>query len=306
MTNYIIRRILQMIPVLFGVTLLVFLLLRVSGDPVQLMLGEDATAEQVAQLRAAMGLDRPLHVQYISYMSDLLRGDFGTSIRYNNQPALQVVLERLPATAQLAGMALLVAIVISLPAAIIAAYWRGRIPDYIASFLSVLGQAMPSFWFGIMLILVFGITLSWLPVSGQDQPGAVILPGLALGASLAGVLTRLLRSSLLEVMNQDFIRTARAKGLHPRTIIFRHVLRNSILSYLTVIGLETAALMAGAVVTEQVFAWPGIGLLVIQAINFRDMAVVQAVIILSAIIVMMTSLIVDILYSLIDPRIQHG
>ncbi|MDP0926158.1 ABC transporter permease [Paracoccus onubensis] len=306
MTNYIIRRILQMIPVLFGVTLLVFLLLRVSGDPVQLMLGEDATAEQVAQLRAAMGLDRPLHVQYISYMSDLLRGDFGTSIRYNNQPALQVVLERLPATAQLAGMALFVAIVISLPAAIIAAYWRGRIPDYIASFLSVLGQAMPSFWFGIMLILIFGITLSWLPVSGQDQPGAVILPGLALGASLAGVLTRLLRSSLLEVMNQDFIRTARAKGLHPRTIIFRHVLRNSILSYLTVIGLETAALMAGAVVTEQVFAWPGIGLLVIQAINFRDMAVVQAVIILSAIIVMMTSLIVDILYSLIDPRIQHG
>lgn len=306
MINYIIRRLLQMVPVLFGVTLLVFFLLRVSGDPVSLMLGEDATPEQIEYMRHTMGLDLPLYVQYYHYMAGLLTGDFGTSIRYNNLSALDVVLERLPATARLAGMALFFAVIISLPAGIIAAYWRSRIPDYIASFFSVLGQAMPSFWLGIMLILVFGITLSWLPVSGSDQPGAVILPGLALGAGLAGVLTRLLRSSLLDIINQDFIRTAYAKGLTPGVIVYRHVLRNSILSYITVIGLEASALMAGAVVTEQVFAWPGIGLLAIQAINSRDMAVVQTVVLLAALIVMLMNLLVDILYSIIDPRIQHG
>lgn len=306
MINYIIWRILQIIPVLFGITLIVFLLLRVSGDPVLLMLGEDATDVQIAQLREALGLDQPLYVQYFLYMSDLLRGDFGTSIRYNNQPALDVVLERLPATGILAVTALAFAIAISLPAGMIAAFYRGRIPDFIASFISVLGQAMPNFWVGIMLILVFGITLSWLPVSGIDQPGAVILPGIALGTSLAAVLTRLLRSSILEVMNQDYIRTARAKGLSPREITTRHILRNATLSYLTVIGLEASSLMAGAVVTEQVFAWPGIGLLAIQAINSRDMAVVQTIVIFAAIIVMTINLIVDVLYSVIDPRIQHG
>lgn len=306
MFNYIIWRILQMIPVLLGITLIVFLLLRVSGDPVQLMLGEDASPAQVAQLREALGLDRPLYEQYFLYMRDLLQGDFGTSIRYNNQPAFDVVLERLPATGSLAGMALIFAIAISLPAGMIAAFYRGRIPDFIASFVSVLGQAMPNFWLGIMLILVFGITLNWLPVSGRDEAGAVILPGLALGASLAAILTRLLRSSILEVLSQDYVRTARAKGLSPREIVSRHVLRNASLSYLTVIGLEASSLMAGAVVTEQVFAWPGIGLLAIQAINSRDMAVVQTVVILAAVIVMTVNLIVDVLYSLIDPRIQHG
>ena len=305
MINYIIWRILQMIPVLFGITLIVFVVLRVSGDPVSLMLGEDAGPEQVAELRTALGLDRPLYEQYVMYMSDLVQGDFGKSIRYNNQPALQVVLERLPATGVLAATALFFAILISLPAEIIAALYRRRPPDYIASFLSVLGQAMPSFWLGIMLILVFAVGLGWFPVSGQDAPFSVILPGIALGASLAALLTRILRSSLLDVLGQDYIRTARAKGLTPVSITIRHSLRNAMLSYLTVIGLEASSLMAGAVVTEQVFAWPGIGLLAIQAINSRDMAVVQTVVILAALIVMVLNLVVDVLYSLIDPRIQH-
>jgi peptide/nickel transport system permease protein len=306
MIGYIVWRILQMIPVLFGITLIVFLLLRVSGDPVSLMLGEEASEAQIAQLREAYGLDRPLPEQYLRYMGDLLTGDFGKSIRYNNQPALDVVTERLPATAALAGMALFFAVIISLPAGIIAALYRRRMPDYIASFLSVLGQAMPNFWLGIMLILIFSIGLGWFPVSGREEPMAVILPGLALGTGLAAVLTRLLRSSLIEVLGQDYIRTARAKGIGPVAVTMRHAIRNAILSYLTLIGLEASSLMAGAVVTEQVFAWPGIGLLAIQAINSRDMAVVQTIVILAALIVMLINLLVDVLYSLIDPRIQHG
>lgn len=306
MVGYIVRRILQMVPILIGVTLIVFILLRVSGDPVSLMLGEEATPEQVTQLRQAYGLDKPLVEQYLIYMRDLIGGDFGTSLRYNGQPAIDVVLERLPATARLAGMALLIAIAISLPAGVISAVYRGRAPEYIASFFSVLGQAMPNFWLGIMLILIFAIGLGWFPVSGQEDRFAVVLPGLALGASLAAVLTRLLRSSLIEVLNQDYIRTARAKGIRPGAVLARHAMRNALLSYLTVIGLEAASLMAGAVVTEQVFAWPGIGLLAIQAINSRDMAVVQTIVILAAVIVMVTNLVVDVLYSVIDPRIQHG
>jgi peptide/nickel transport system permease protein len=306
MINYVIWRILQMIPILLGVTLIVFVLLRVSGDPVLLMLGEDAQPEQVENLRVALGLDRPLYEQYLIYMTDLLTGDFGDSLRYNGQPALQVVLERLPATASLAATGLFFAILISLPAGIIAALNQRRMPDHLASSFSILGQAMPNFWLGIMLILIFAVTLGWFPVSGSDKPLSVILPGLTLGSGLAAMLTRMLRSSLLEVMQQDYIRTARAKGLPQRAIIVRHALRNAALSYLTVIGLEASALMAGAVVTEQVFAWPGIGLLAIQAIDSRDMAVVQAIVIISSLIVMSMNLIVDLLYSVVDPRIQHG
>jgi peptide/nickel transport system permease protein len=306
MVGFIFRRILQKVPVVFGVTLIVFVLLRVSGDPIQLMLGEEATSEQISQLQHAYGLDKPILEQYFIYMRDLLSGDFGTSLRYNGQPAIDVVLERLPATACLAGMALLIAVGVSLVAGIISAVYRDRIPDYIASFFSVLGQAMPNFWLGIMLILIFAIGLGWFPVSGWDDRFAVVLPGIALGASLAAVLTRLLRSSLIEVLSQDYIRTARAKGISPGAVLIRHAMRNALLSYLTVIGLEASTLMAGAVVTEQVFAWPGIGLLAIQAVSSRDMAVVQTIVILAAVIVMATNLVVDVLYSIIDPRIQHG
>jgi peptide/nickel transport system permease protein len=306
MTAYIARRILQMVPVIVGITLIVFILVRLSGDPAVLLLPEDAEPEQIAVLREALGLDRPVLVQYAIFMRDLSRGDFGKSLRYSGQAALPIVLERLPATLQLTAAALLVAILISLPAGIVAAVYRSRWPDVGATGLAVLGQAMPNFWLGIMLILLFSVQLGWFPVSGRGGLNSLALPAVTLGTSLAALLTRLMRSSLLEVLNLDYVRTARAKGQHPRTVLGKHALRNALLSYVTVLGLQLASLMAGAVVTEQVFAWPGIGLLAIQAINSRDMAIIQAVVVVAALIVMVANLLVDTLYALIDPRISYS
>jgi peptide/nickel transport system permease protein len=306
MLAYIVRRLLQMIPVIFGITLIVFVLLRVSGDPVTLMLPEDATTQQIEQLRESLGLDRPILEQYVIFLGNMLQGDFGRSIRYGNQPVLPIVLERLPATLQLTVAAMVVAVLISLPAGVIAALNRNRWPDYSATSFAILGEAMPNFWLGIMLILIFAVQLGWFPVSGRGGFSHLILPALTLGTALAALLTRLMRSSLLEVLGQDYVRTARAKGLQPRLVLLKHAMRNALLAYVTVLGLQVASLMAGAVVTEQVFAWPGIGLLAIQAINSRDMAVVQAVVIVASLIVMTANLLVDLLYAVIDPRIQYS
>jgi peptide/nickel transport system permease protein len=306
MTAYVLRRLLQMVPVVIGITLIVFVLVRASGDPVAIMLPDDATAEQIELLRQSLGLDRPVAEQYLIFLGNLARGDFGMSLRFRNQPAFEIVIERLPATLQLAAAALLVAVAISLPAGIIAATRRNRWPDRVASTLSVVGEAMPNFWLGIMLILVFAVQLGWLPVSGRGSLAQLVLPAVTLGTALAALLTRLMRSSLLEVLGQDYVRTARAKGLRPRVVLTKHALRNALLSYVTVLGLQVASLMAGAVVTEQVFAWPGIGLLAIQAINSRDMAIIQAVVIVASLVVMFANLLVDVLYSLIDPRIQYA
>ena len=306
MTAYVLRRLLQMVPVVFGITLIVFLLVRSAGDPVVLLLPEDATQEQIELLRTSLGLDRPVMEQYVRYLGNLLRGDFGTSIRFRNQDAFEITIERLPATLQLAAAALLVAIVISLPAGIIAATNRNRWPDRLASTLSVVGEAMPNFWLGIMLILVFSVQFGIFPVSGRGTLAHLALPALTLGTALAALLTRLMRSSLLEVLNQDYVRTATAKGLRRRVVLNKHALRNALLSYVTVLGLQVASLMAGAVVTEQVFAWPGIGLLAIQAINSRDMAIIQTVVIIASLVVMFANLIVDVVYSLIDPRITYS
>jgi len=306
MLSYLIRRLLQMVPVLIGVTVIIFVLLRVSGDPVSLYLPEDATVRQVEEMRRSMGLDRPIWRQYLIFVTDLARGDFGESIRFRNQDVAAIVLERLPATLQLALAAIAVAVLVSLPAGIVGALFHGRWPDHVASALAVLGRAMPNFWVGIMLILVVSVGTGWLPVSGRGGPAHLVLPALTLGTSLAAILMRLMRTGMLEVANLDYVRTARAKGLRGRTVVVKHVIRNALISYVTVLGLEIAGLMAGAVVTEQVFAWPGIGLLAIQAINSRDMAVVQAVVIVSAVIVMIANLATDLLYALLDPRIRYG
>ncbi|UQN08216.1 ABC transporter permease [Deinococcus sp. QL22] len=305
MFAYFIRRVLQMIPSLLGISLIVFLLLRLSGDPVRLMLPEDASLEQVQSLRTALGLDQPLLVQYGKFLTQMVTGDFGESIRYTNQSVLQIVIERLPATLELSVAALFVAILISLPIGILAAIKRNSLADRLASTLAVLGRAMPSFWVGILLIMVFATQFQWLPVSGREGWTSIVLPAITLGISLAALLMRLLRSNLIEVLGLDYIRTARAKGLSPRTVVRRHALRNALLSYLTVLGLEMASLLGGAVVTEQVFAWPGVGLLAVQAINSRDMAVVQAVVIIASVIVMVTNLMVDMAYALVDPRIRY-
>lgn len=306
MTMYLLRRLLQMIPVIIGITLIVFVLLRVSGDPVLLMLPEDAPQSQIDSLRRNLGLDKSIPEQYLIFMGNLVQGDFGRSIRYGNQPVLPIVLERLPATLQLTLGALTVAVLISLPLGIIAATNRRRWPDYGASTLSIVGEAMPNFWLGIMLILIFAVTWQVFPVSGRGGLMSLVLPSVTLGTGLAAILTRLMRSSLLEVLSLDYVRTAKAKGLKPRLVLLKHALRNSLLSYVTVLGLQIAGLMAGSVVTEQVFAWPGIGLLAIQAINSRDMAVVQAVVIVASLIVMLANLAVDLLYAAIDPRISYS
>lgn len=305
MIAYLLRRLLQMIPVLFGVTLIIFVVLRVSGDPVTLMLPEDAPREQIEQLRRHLGLDRPILEQYGIFIRNLAQGDLGESIRYRGQPALPIVLERLPATLQLASAALLIAVLASFPLGVIAAVFRGSWPDYLASSFAALGEALPNFWLGIMLILLFAVSLGWLPVSGTGSLAHLVLPAVTLATALAAILTRLMRSNLLEVMDQDYVRTAHAKGLLPRVVLIKHAVRNGMLSYVTLLGLQFASLMAGSVVTEQVFAWPGIGLLAIQAINSRDMAIVQAVVLVASVIVMLVNLLVDMLYALIDPRIEY-
>lgn len=305
MLAYLGRRALQMVPILFGVLTIIFVLLRLSGDPVRLYLPEDASEQQIAQMRASLGLDRPIHVQYGIYLARLATGDLGESIRYRNQDVAAIVLERLPATLELAGASLLVAILISLPLGTLAALNRNRLPDLASSAVAMLGRAMPNFWVGIMLILFFGIRLEWFPVSGRSGLASLVLPAVTLGASMAALLMRLVRSGMLEVMSQDYVRTAKAKGLPWRTVVVKHGLRNALIAYVTVLGLEIAGLMAGAVITEQVFAWPGIGRLAIQAINSLDMAIVQAVVILASVIVMVANLAVDLTYALIDPRIRY-
>lgn len=311
MTAYVLRRVLQVIPTLVGITLLVFVVLRLAGDPVQAYLGADnseitqVSEAQLAAIREQLGLDDPLVIQYVKHVGNMMRGDFGSSFIYQGRPALELLRERLPATATMAFAALAVAVLISLPLGIIAALNRNRAADTFANFFSVVGDAMPNFWLGIMLILLFAVQLRWLPVSGSDGWRNVILPALTLGTSLAALLTRLMRNSLLDVLNLDYIRTAHAKGLRPVTVLFRHALRNAVLSYVTMLGLAVPGLLGGSVITERIFAWPGVGSLFISALSGRDMAIIQAVVVFSSLLVILSNLLVDILYTVIDPRIQY-
>jgi peptide/nickel transport system permease protein len=310
-TSYVVRRLLQVIPTIVGITFIVFVVVRFSGDPIAIYLGNEDLAvgqmseEQIAAIRRRLGLDRPILVQYGLFLTDLVRGDFGRSFIFQNQPALGLVLQRLPATAQLAAAAFAIAVLVSLPAGIVAALHRNRWPDTIANFYSVVGEAIPNFWLGIMLILFFAVELRWLPVSGIGTPAHLVMPAIALGSGMSALLMRLIRSNLLDVMQLDYIRTARAKGLPMRRVIFKHALRNASISYVTVLGLSVPGLLSGSVITESIFAWPGMGLLFITAINGRDMAIVQAVVIFTAFLVIVGNLVVDLVYVLIDPRIEY-
>ncbi len=303
MKRYIARRLLQIIPVIIGVSIIVFVLLRLTGDPVILMLPEDATPQEIESLTTALGLDKPLHIQYWVFFKNALKGDFGRSFRFK-APALEIVLERMPYTLQLAGAAMLVALVIAIPLGIISAIRQNSIIDLTASTVSVLGRAMPNFWLGLMLIIVFAVVLRWLPVSGKGTLAHLILPAATLGTGMAATITRLIRSSMLEVIRQDFITTARSKGLSESVVIYKHALRNALIPVVTIIGIQTASLMGGAVVTEQVFAWGGIGQLAVLALNMRDMALVQAIVMVMALIIISANLFVDIIYCVIDPRIS--
>lgn len=306
MLAYLIRRLGGALVVVLGVACLVFLLIHlVPGDPVEMMLGEAASAADREALRQDLGLDRPLAEQLTQYLHGLLRGDLGASL-YSRRPIGQLLAERIPATLELAAAALAFTLMLAIPLGIWAALHRGTLWDQGAMTFALLGVSMPNFWLGPLLILVFSLGLGWLPVSGREGTGAVILPALTLGASLAAVLSRMLRSSLLEVLNEDYVRTARAKGLSPLRVVWRHALPNAWLPVITLLGLQLGALLAGAVITETVFAWPGVGSLTIESIQKRDYPVVQACVLLISLSYVVVNLVTDLLYGWLDPRIRLG
>jgi ABC-type dipeptide/oligopeptide/nickel transport system permease component len=301
------KRLLGVAPVVFGVLLLTFLLVHlVPGDPVEVMLGESATSADRGQLRAELGLDRPLMVQFSDYLTKLAQGDFGRSIHSKTEIS-QLLAERIPATAKLALAALLIAIVIGLPLGIAAALKAGRWPDGLATLLSLTLSAMPHFWLGPLLMLVFALWLGLLPVSGMENSASIVLPALTLGFGLAAILTRMTRASLLEVLHEDFVRTARAKGLPERVVILRHAMRAALLPVVTVLGLQLGGLLAGTVITETVFGWEGVGRLLVESIEKRDYPVTQACVLVIALSYVLVNLCTDLVYTHVDPRVRlHG
>lgn len=303
MAQYLLRRALHSLIVILGVSLLVFVLMRLTGDPTYLLLPPDASREQVAELRHDLGLDESIPVQYGRFLLNAVRGDFGQSFR-TGQPAMSLVLERVPATLRLAGFAFMVTALIAIPVGIVSARYRHTWIDDIGRAIALFGQAVPSFWLGMMLILLFSVRLGWLPPFGSGSFKHLILPGITLGAYSAAIISRLLRSTLLEVLGSDYIRTARAKGLSDRAVLYRHALRNASLPVVTMFGLQVGVLFGGAVITEYVFAYPGMGRLVLQAIGNRDFAVVQAFVLLITLLIIVTNIVVDLLYAMLDPRIK--
>jgi peptide/nickel transport system permease protein len=303
--RYILTKLALTIPLLLGVTFLLFVIGQLTpGDPVLIMLGERAPAEEAAKLREALGLDQPWYVQYAEFLGHLLQGDLGISYR-SKLPVSSEVFSRLPATAELAGTSLLFAIVLGLGMGIISAVKRNTWIDRLAIVIAMLGSSMPVFWSGLLLIIWFSINLGWLPASGRGTPYHLIMPSIALGAGAAALIARITRSSMLESLSQDYVRTARAKGLSENVVILRHALRNALIPVATVVGLQTGALMAGAVLTETVFSWPGIGFLTVQAIGQRDFPVLRATVLLVATIFTLINLGLDILFVQLDPRIKY-
>jgi peptide/nickel transport system permease protein len=306
MRAYALRRLGQAALTLLGVSVLVFVVLRVlPGDPAKMLLPEGAPQSAVDELNRHLGLREPLHVQYALFIRSVIRGDFGQSFQYR-APALRVVTERLAATAQLALTAMFLTGVVGVSLGIVAAVRRGTRYDFASTIFAVLGQSLPNFWLGIMLILLFGVALRWLPTSGFESWRHLILPAVTLAAFPTALVARLTRSSMLEILGRDYIRTGRAKGLAERAVVLRHALRNAAVPVLTVLGLQIGTLLGGAVITESVFAWPGMGKLVVDAIFFRDFPVVQTVLIFSATIFVLINLLVDLLYTVIDPRIRYS
>jgi len=323
MWTFIIRRLLQSVIVIIGVTCISFVALQIGGDPTYLYVSERATDAEIEQTRKALGFDRPLHEQYLSFVGKLVQGDFGNSLSYR-RPAIDAVMEALPATIELTLFSMIVAIGLAIPLGIFAALYRGTAVDGSIMTMGMLGQSIPNFWLGIMMIMFFGLYLRWFPISGHvpflmpliqgdvarafsQLPQALyylIMPGIAVGFYSLSRNARLVRSSMLEVLNQDYVRTARSKGISERQVIVRHALRNAWLPVVTMIGLEFGFLLGGVVVVEMVFSWPGIGRLVFNAINQRDIPVVQASVIVLALVFISLNLIVDLIYARIDPRVK--
>jgi peptide/nickel transport system permease protein len=304
MIAFIATRLVHAIAVVFGVAVAVFFLIRLGGDPTALFLPPEATLEEIARIRSQMGFDRPLVVQFLDFLRRAVIFDFGQSLRYE-QPAMGLVLERFPATLELAAAALVLSLVIALPLGVVTAMQRGRVADRAGLLFSLVGQSFPVFWLAIMLILLFSETWRLLPPSGRGGWSNLVMPAMALAAYSTAIITRLLRSSMIEVLQSDYIRTARAKGLGTAPVILVHALRNAAIPTLTVVGLQVGALLGGAVITEEIFAWPGMGRLAIQAIANRDFPVVQAFVIFMAVLIVGINLTVDLAYAALDPRIRR-
>ena len=310
MRAYIIRRLLQSLIVLKAVLLIVFFMLQITGDPAAVLMPLDSTQEDLANFRKDMGFDQPLHVQYYHFLfgrernKGVLRGDFGFSFRHE-VPAMKLVLEHFPATVELAVVSVVIALIIAIPAGILSATFRNSWIDHTASVGSMFGQSMPNFWLGLMLIIIFAVKLRWLPTSGYEGPQYIILPALTAGLYATARIMRVMRSQMLEVLGLDYVRTARSKGLNETLIVVRHALKNASIPVVTIVGIELGILLGGTVVTEAVFAWPGVGFLTVDAINNQDYPVVQAAVALLAFMFVGVNLAVDLLYAWLDPRISY-
>lgn len=302
--RYLVTRLLHALFVVWAATLIVFFLVRLTGDPAALLAPPSSTAEDIELLRRQLGLDQPIWRQYLAYLADLSRLDFGTSIRFN-RPAAELILERVPATAELAFAALVLALAISFPLGILAAVRRGTFVDWLARVVALGGQSVPVYWSGIIAIVVFSVQLRWLPVSGREGFASLVLPAMTIALYLAAGLTRLVRASMLETLGQDYVRTAISKGIPDRQVLIGHALRNSLLPVVTMIGLQFGILISGAVITETVFSWPGIGLLSVQAVFARDFTLVQAIVLFTATFLVLVNLLTDVLYLYVDPRIRY-
>lgn len=306
MLLFVARRLLHLVPVMLGITFLVFLLVHlVPGDPVRVMMQDVGSPEQVEQMRRQLGLDRPLYIQYVAFVARVARGDLGRSI-HTRRPVAQEIAFRIPYTVRMAVAAMLVAIVMGIALGAVAAMHHQSILDYGTMVIALAGVSLPSFWFGLVLILIFSLYLRWLPPTGADSFLHLILPSITLGSGAAAIIARLTRSSMLDVLRQDYIRTARAKGVDDRRMVYRHALKNAMIPVVSIVGLQFAGLLGGAVIVETVFGWPGIGRLAVDAIFTRDIPVIQAVVLVAAVIFVFVNLLVDVLYGVLDPRIRYG
>ncbi len=306
MKRYFLQRSLLLLPTLFGALTLVFFLIHlIPGDPIEVMLGETASASDKDELRRSLALDQPLMLQYRNFLTGLLRGDLGRSL-YEQSSVKDLIRTRLPATIELTLCAMAIAVMVSFPLAILAAVQKGSGIDRGALLFSLLGLSLPNFWLGPLLMIIFSIQLGWTPVSGRGGLDHLVLPSLTLGMGMAALLTRIFRGSLLQVSSEDYVRTARAKGLSEKQVWLKHTLRNALLSVITIMSLQFGSLLAGSIITETVFSWPGIGRLIVQAIQTRDYPLVQGCVLVIATSYLLVNLLTDIFYHLVDPRITYG
>lgn len=305
MSRYLVRRLLQLGVVFLGVALLVFVMVRLAGDPAELLLPPDATQIQVEELRQALGLDKPLYLQFVRFVLNAVRGNMGISY-YCGEPAMKLVLERVPATLQLAGFAMVLAVVLSVPLSVMAAVHKGSLLDRLVLVLSLFGISAPTFWIGILLIYVFAVALRWFPSSGLGGFKHLILPGTTLSLYYLALFIRLNRAGMLDVLSRDYVTTARAKGLPERTVLYKHALKNTLIPFVTIGGLQLGGLIAFSIVTEKVFAWPGMGRLLLEAIEKLDYPVIIAYVLVTAFLFGVLNLIVDITYTFLDPRVRYN